>query len=104
LSIRPNDRSTQLAVETLPGTTCDRSVKLPSGAISEAGGLGPATADATGGATWNWKVGARTRPVAFLSRFTAAARRARTPLRLSEGELIAGGRDHLLGKASVKHC
>jgi len=49
----------QLTIHTAPGAACSITVYLKSGA-SQAAGLGPQTADASGQAIWMWKVGSNT--------------------------------------------
>lgn len=56
--VSPNQYATAV-VETLPGAACSIVVEYKSGP-SSAAGLGPTTADSTGGASWTWKVGGRT--------------------------------------------
>lgn len=50
-----------LTVLTSPSAVCSITVYYKSGA-SQAAGLGTQTADASGNATWSWKVGAKTTP------------------------------------------
>jgi competence protein ComEC len=50
-----------LTIQTLPGANCLITVYFKSGP-SQAAGLGPQIADASGKASWSWKVGARTTP------------------------------------------
>jgi competence protein ComEC len=51
----------QLTIQTIPGAACSIAVYYKSGA-SQAAGLGPQTADASGKASWSWKVGSSTTP------------------------------------------
>ena len=50
-----------LTIQAAPSAACLITVYYKSGA-SQAAGLGPQTADASGQATWSWKVGSRTTP------------------------------------------
>lgn len=50
-----------LTIQTVPDAACFITVYYKSGA-SQSAGLGPQTADASGQATWSWKVGSRTTP------------------------------------------
>jgi hypothetical protein len=49
-------------VTDAPGVTCTISYRTPSGAVSEAAGLGNATTDANGRASWSWAIGGSTNP------------------------------------------
>jgi hypothetical protein len=49
----------QLTIQTVPGAACSITVYYKSGA-SQAAGLGPQTADASGIVSWSWKVGPST--------------------------------------------
>ena len=51
----------KLTIQTVPGAVCSITVYYKSGP-SSAAGLGSQTADASGQATWSWKVGSRTTP------------------------------------------
>ncbi len=51
----------QLIIRTSPGAACSITVYYKSGA-SQADGLGPQVADASGQAIWKWKVGSSTTP------------------------------------------
>jgi len=51
----------RLTIQTAPGAVCSITVYYKSGP-SSAAGLGSQTADASGQATWSWKVGSRTTP------------------------------------------
>lgn len=48
------------ALSTTPHDACSVSVTLPSGRVSTAAGLGPATANAAGVVTWTWQIGPTT--------------------------------------------
>jgi hypothetical protein len=50
-----------LTIQTVPGADCIITAYFKSGP-SQAAGLGPQTADASGQVTWSWKVGSRTTP------------------------------------------
>jgi len=56
--IYPGSTAT-LIIQTVPGANCSITVYYKSGA-SQAAGLGPQTADASGQVTWSWNVGSRT--------------------------------------------
>jgi hypothetical protein len=60
-----------LQVQTTPGAHCSIEVVLPSGAVSEAGGLTAQTADVSGTVIWSWLVGGRTGPGTGTIRVTA---------------------------------
>jgi len=51
----------KLTIQTAPGSICSITVYYKSGP-SSAAGLGSQTTDASGQATWSWKVGSRTTP------------------------------------------
>ena len=51
-----------LVARTSPKASCNLSVTLPSGYQSHSTGLGPASADANGQVTWNWRTGSNTNP------------------------------------------
>ncbi len=57
----PPGAMASITIQTFPGTDCTITVYYKSGA-SNAAGLGPQTADASGKVTWSWKVGTRTTP------------------------------------------
>jgi competence protein ComEC len=58
--VSPN-RIATLTIQTIPGAACSITVYYKSGP-SQAAGLGPQTADASGQATWSWKIGSKTTP------------------------------------------
>ena len=64
-----------LQIQTTPGAHCSIEVVLPSGAVSEAGGLTPQTADVSGTVIWSWLVGGRTGPGTGTIRVTATTPR-----------------------------
>lgn len=43
-------------IQTQPGTACALGFILPSGILSQAGGLGPRTADENGYCSWTWEI------------------------------------------------
>lgn len=51
-----------VTAQTIPGTRCSITYTVPSGAVSEAGGLEPMTADDNGHVSWSWKIAPSTRP------------------------------------------
>ena len=57
----PAGSNAKLTIQTVPGAVCSITVYYKSGP-SSAAGLGSQTADASGQATWSWKVGSRTTP------------------------------------------
>jgi hypothetical protein len=52
----------QLSVRTRSGASCSLGVTLPSGYESASSGLGTTIANASGVASWTWKIGSRTSP------------------------------------------
>jgi len=56
-----NQNATVVA-QTSPGASCSITYVVPSGNVSEASGLGPATANASGSVQWTWKIGGSTAP------------------------------------------
>ncbi len=49
-------------IQTQPGTECALGFILPSGILSQAGGLGPRTADENGYCSWTWEVASNVNP------------------------------------------
>jgi hypothetical protein len=59
--VRPGDDAS-LAVSGSPGTECTIAYTTPSGSVSSAAGLVPATLDNRGEASWTWRIGSNTAP------------------------------------------
>lgn len=49
-------------IQTQPGTGCALGFILPSGILSQAGGLGPRTADENGYCSWTWEIAGNVNP------------------------------------------
>jgi hypothetical protein len=58
---RPRGQAS-IVVQTVPAAACTLAYVTPSGTRSTARGVGPATADTTGRASWSWMIGSNTNP------------------------------------------
>lgn len=58
----PAGGNARVVIQTSPGAACYLTYYTPSGKVSEATGLGAATADGNGICAWEWKIGSQTNP------------------------------------------
>lgn len=75
----PGGRATVTA-QTAAGAACTIRYTTPAGTVSEAQGLGPATADGDGRVRWTWTISAGTRPGTGDIAVTCAGQTANAPI------------------------
>jgi len=72
-SVSPGQYASLSVHSPRAGDSCNLSVTLPSGNLSSSSGLGQASADANGRASWTWKIGTRTRAGTATARVACSA-------------------------------
>lgn len=72
--------SASAVVQTSPNAACVLSYRTPAGTVSQARGVGAATADGAGRAHWSWVIGTATRPGTGEITVTCASQTVRAPI------------------------
>jgi hypothetical protein len=72
-SVTPGAEDSLSVHSPKPDDSCDLSVTLPSGYVSQSHGLGAARANAAGDVTWTWEIGPSTDPGTATATITCSA-------------------------------
>jgi hypothetical protein len=72
-SVSPGDEDSLSAHSSKVDESCNLSITLPSGYVSESHGLGASRANAEGNVTWTWEIGPSTDPGTATATITCSA-------------------------------